>query len=436
MPATELSGQSLQWWLEHIGSVHLSEIELGLERVGAVAGRLGLERPAPHVVTVAGTNGKGSVVSCLEQGLRHIGKTFGSYTSPHIEHYNERIRLQGNPVDDALICSAFSSIEEARAEISLSYFEFSTLAALLIFQQNNIEVAVLEVGLGGRLDAVNLVDPDIAVITSIALDHQDWLGSDRESIALEKAGILRHQIPFVCGDPDPPSSLLLKSETLGCSLLRVGHDFQIVVQADGLSDWQFTDNDGQSCVIEQMKLPHVVAENAACALQVFALLNTALDQGLVEQLADCSPPGRQERRIDRQTAHRVLLDVAHNPAACRQLAGRLEELEQAGEISGKLVVVLAVMADKDIQDMACSLASCTDIWYIAQVDVPRCMPAKEAAEQIQKCGAEKPVNLFGSVEEAFRSACENSNEGDLIVVTGSFYTVAAVRAMTESDNSN
>lgn len=433
MPSPILSDQPLHWWLDHIGSVHPTEIELGLDRIRAVADALGLERPAPTVITVAGTNGKGSVVTSLERALLHLGKNVGCYTSPHIDTFNERIRINGDNQSDENLVTAFSHIEQARGEISLSYFEYATLAALWLFEQSGIEIALLEVGLGGRLDAVNVVDPDITVITSIALDHQDWLGNDRETIALEKAGILRKEVPLVCGDLDPPQSLLTKAGELHCPLYKVGSDCNLSQNADESWEWTVRSQSGETYSGTSDLHPNIKPENAACSMQVLALLNeTNAGQQWYENIATTQVPGRQEQRIDRTSGSKVLLDVAHNPAAMTFLAQTIEAFKKQSPQSARVVVVLAVMADKDIQDMACSLASHTDIWYIAQVKVPRCMPAKEAAEQIQRDGSRLPVKVFGSAEEAYQEACAECTAEDLIVVTGSFYTVAAVRAMSSS----
>ena len=217
---------NLQAWLAHISRVHPREIELGLERVQCIADAMSLSKP-PKVITVAGTNGKGSVVSVMESFLCNAGVQVGSYTSPHLHRFNERIRLQGFPCDDDFICEALSRIDAIRREVSLSYFEFATLAALWIFQRKRVSVALLEVGLGGRLDAVNILDPDVSVITSIGLDHQDWLGDNREEIGLEKAGILRQESIFVCGDPDPPLSVVRKARELSCISLYQGQEFGI-----------------------------------------------------------------------------------------------------------------------------------------------------------------------------------------------------------------
>lgn len=427
MPPVDLTEPRLDAWLQHIGSVHVSEIELGLERSRTVAERLGILEPAATVITVAGTNGKGSVVACLEAALTEAGYKTGCYTSPHIHSFNERIRLNAEPMADAAIVSALAAIEEAREAISLSYFEFATLAALWLFQREAVDFAVLEVGLGGRLDAVNIVDPQLSVITRIDLDHQEWLGHDRETIALEKAGILRPQVPFVCGDPDPTVSLLSRAAELRCPLFRVGRDFgfrQITGQC-----WAgfFQTAAGEALDAESVPVPRLAPVNVASAAQCLLLLDLPVEpEELIARCAQTTAPGRQERRLDRETGCQLLLDVAHNPAAMALLAETLSTQSDRG----RLIVVLAVMADKDIQDMARSLDSHTDIWYIAQVDVPRCMPAKEAAEQIQESGSTHPIKQFSSVESAYREACSEATDEDLIVVTGSFYTVAAVRSLT------
>ncbi|MCG8414941.1 MAG: bifunctional tetrahydrofolate synthase/dihydrofolate synthase [Pseudomonadales bacterium] len=427
MPAVDLTEDRLDSWLQHIGSVHVSEIELGLERSRTVAQRLGILKPAATVITVAGTNGKGSVVACLEAALCSTGHKVGCYTSPHLDAFNERIRCDGEPMTDADIVGALAAVEAARADISLSYFEFATLAALTLFQREAVDYAVLEVGLGGRLDAVNIVDPHISVITRIDLDHQEWLGNDRETIALEKAGILREGVPFVCADPDPANSLLGRADDLQCPLYRVGRDFSLTLTAEQGCTGSFLAKGGNKLSIEVSTTPRLAPVNVASAVQCLLLLGVSQDlEGLLTSCAEALAPGRQEYRTDKATDRQLLFDVAHNPSAMALLANTLANLEQRG----RLIVVLAVMADKDIQDMARSLDSHTDIWYIAQVDVPRCMPAKEAAEQIQKSGSQHPIKQFSSVELAYQAACAEATADDLIVVTGSFYTVAAVRSMS------
>ena len=427
MRAPDPLERSLQPWLQYINRVHGAEIDLGLARSRRVARRLEVLKPATTVVMVAGTNGKGSVAACLEAALVQAGCGTACYTSPHLETFNERIRINGKPLPDAAIVKALAAVETARDEVSLSYFEFATLAALYLFTRQVVDFAVLEVGMGGRLDAVNMVEPQLSIITRIDLDHQQWLGHDRDTIALEKAGILRPGVPLVCADPDPPASLLRRAAALDCPCYQVGHEFDLCRQADQRWCWRLTDNRGESLAIETDIPPRLAPVNVVSAVQSLLLLGAPVP--LSRMLAACaatSAPGRQEWRKDRASGRQVLLDVAHNPSAMRWLT---ETLAATGE-SGRLLVVLAVLADKAIQDMARCLDCYTDIWYIAQVDESRGMGAAETARQIRQSGSRQPLQQFSNVRQAYQAACAAAAEADLILVTGSFHTVAAVRSMT------
>jgi dihydrofolate synthase/folylpolyglutamate synthase len=434
MSAPEPVGDNLSAWLDYIGSVHLTEIELGLDRVGAVANRLGISRPAPIVVTVAGTNGKGSVVGCLEAALTACGFKTGTYTSPHIHRFNERIRLGAEPMSNDSIVRALAAVDSARVGISLSYFEFATLAALWLFQREAVDIAILEVGLGGRLDAVNLIDPDVSVITSIDLDHQEWLGNDRESIAMEKAGILRAGKAFVCADASPPQCLLDRAAELSCPSYLLGQDFDLQLINDHVC-WQGRNHDGNRITLDGFSaMPLLARANVAAAIQVLQLLPLELDlKPLVTLLQGLGIPGRQEWCLDRQTRRKVLLDVAHNPAACALLAETLTHWRATAAIGSRVIAVVGVMADKDIQDMAHNLESSTDIWYIAELAVPRSMRSGELETQLKDSGFTKPIQRFDTIEQAYETACAGSEENDLVVVTGSFYTVAALRESTRAE---
>ena len=429
MSALKSAHAGLESWLKHISRVHPTEIELGLERSRTVAGRLRVLQPAPHVITVAGTNGKGSVAACLEAGLSGSPHSVGCYTSPHLTRFNERIRIDGKAVPDAEICQALAQVEASRGDISLSYYEFATLAALLLFRRARVNVAVLEVGLGGRLDAVNIVDPMLSIITRIDLDHQQWLGQDRDSIALEKAGILRQGTPFVCGDPDPPASLMAKAETLKCPTLRVGTDFTLYADGIGRWFWKLVKTGGEICGFETTEQPNLLEVNVATAVQsllVIQLPGLKLNpQQLAATCVSVAVPGRQEWRTDTVTGRTVLLDVAHNPSATASLA---RTLARSGEFGvDRIRIVLVSMSDKKIQDMAQTLDLYTDIWYVAQVESPRCMPAAQAAELIRNLDSRPQVIQFENVGEAYRDACATARANDLVVVTGSFLSVAAVR---------
>lgn len=266
-----MTQRSLADWLSYLEQLHPTAIDMGLERSREVARRLGLGRPAKRVVTVTGTNGKGSTCALLAELLREQGLSVGVYSSPHLLRYNERVRIDGVEAGDAQLCDAFSAVEAARGEISLTYFEMGTLAAFWLFERAGLDFAVLEVGLGGRLDAVNLIDADLALITSIGLDHADWLGDTRESVAFEKAGILRAGKPALCGDLDPPQPLLEQVAALGAPLYLRGRDYDLAL-ADHGWHWRGLAADGQALALHDLPLLGLPMENAALALQAYALL--------------------------------------------------------------------------------------------------------------------------------------------------------------------
>jgi len=403
---------------------------------------MSLSKPS-KVITVAGTNGKGSVVSVMESLLCHAGVSVGAYTSPHLHCFNERIRLQGLPCDDGLICEAFSEIDAIRGEVSLSYFEFATLAALWIFRRKRVSVALLEVGLGGRLDAVNILDPDVSVITAVGLDHQDWLGDSREEIGLEKAGILREEGNFVCGDPNPPLSVIRKARELSCLSLYQGQEFGLRTDKQSQeTQWWGVMPDGSGICAAFPAATAVLPVNVSTALQALASADTDVD---LEQaagiLAAVKPPGRQELTRDRITGVPVMLDVAHNPDSIDALVYAVQRLRQPYSAldhrRGTVRVVMAVMADKDVETMVASLVSIADIWYIAQVEDARCLPSIELGEKLKKLDPNAITYCFDGVAEAYKAACEDAVaqavevERELVVVTGSFHTVAATRMLAK-----
>ena len=424
---------TLPEWLSWQESLHSTEIELGLERVAEVLTRLGLTRPNFTLITVAGTNGKGSSVAMLEAILLAAGYGVGSYTSPHLLHYNERIKLDGEPVDDATLCASFGRIDDARicesgAETSLSYFEFGTLAAIDILHRADVDVAILEVGLGGRLDAVNVLDADVALITAIDVDHCDWLGNDRETIAREKAGILRAGRPAVCADPLPPASLLKHAAELGTPLSLIQRDFSFTQQGEQW-DWQ-----GAGQVWRQLPLPALSGafqlHNAAGVLAMLAALaeNFPVDQAAIARgLNSVRLPGRFQVLPGRPMQ---ILDVAHNAQSAQALAKNLQALAHTGRIR----VVLAMLADKDMAAVVGHLKSQVDYWYLAPLDVPRgaSLVQLQAAllHEGTKEARDETVNVFENVPAARRAALAASEKEDVIVVCGSFHTVAAVLADT------
>ncbi len=413
---------SLDQWLAWLETLHPREIDLGLARVRRVWNRLGAPAPAPHVVTVGGTNGKGSSVAFLEAILTAAGQRVGAYTSPHLLRYNERVRVAGEEVEDGLLCEAFARVDAAREDVSLTYFEFGTLAALDIFARADLDVALLEVGMGGRLDAVNIVDADVVLVTAVALDHQAWLGSDREAIGYEKAGIFRPARPAVISDPDPPASLIGQARTMGTPLFRIGHEFHYDRPREG-AVWHWR-GAGQS--LDGLPLPALDGDwqlqNAAGALMVVERLDPVLpvDRAAIERgLRTVRVPGRCQRFLVDGVSWMV--DVAHNPHAAAALADLL--LREA--VQGKTHAVCAVLADKDVAGICRAMAPVVDVWHIAGLDVARGAPATVLGEALASVGVPAP-QVHASVESACAAAAARTGSGDRIVVFGSFHTAASV----------
>src|SRR5690606_29422750 len=309
--------RNLADWLAYIETRHPRAIEMGLERVREVAARLGLGRPAAQVVTVGGTNGKGSTVAFIEAIARAEGWKVGAYTSPHLLRYTERVRIDGAEAGDDELAGAFAAVESARGDTPLTYFEYGTLAALWLFQRSDLDLAVLEVGLGGRLDAVNVVDPDVAVITTVDVDHVDWLGSDRETIGQEKAGIARAWKPLVLAEIDPPSSMLRHAYAIGANAIRSGSDF--FHEPAGEGQWQWREVGAELLLPDPVLAAPVQRANAAAAIAALrALPRSPSDAACAAGVAAARVPGRLER-FERDGVE-VVVDVAHNPQAARELA--------------------------------------------------------------------------------------------------------------------
>ena len=418
--------QRLADWLALLERRHPVSIELGLDRIGRVAARLALDRPAPKVITVAGTNGKGSCVALLEALLRAEGRRVGSYTSPHLLAYNERIRIDGQAVTDAALCAAFSRIEAARGDIRLTYFETGTLAALLLMQAATLGVAVLEVGMGGRLDAVNIVDPDVAVITAIDLDHQAWLGPDRDSIGVEKAGIARPGVPAVCGDPDPPAAMLRSLEAVGAPLLLLGRaDFRLEPGAAGV-ELTCRTREGTRLRYRDLPEPRLPAASAACAVQALVALDLAPErQQVAAAFRQTGLAGRFQRLRYRNLE--LILDVAHNPAATALLARRLG----AAAPNARTHAVAGALADKDLQGLVAPLVPVVDRWYCCDLPaVSRAATAARLAEVLYNAGGgDRVAGRFADPTAALAAAARACRSGERILVFGSFHTVASVLAL-------
>ena len=417
-------------WLAYLETLHPKSIALGLDRVRAVAVRLAATITCP-VITVTGTNGKGSTCAMLESILRTAGYRAGLYTSPHLLRYHERIRIAGADVTDTELLAAFNATEDARLgtraaqgeSMALTYFEFSTLAALWLFAQAGLDVLVLEVGLGGRLDAVNIVDADIAVVTSIDIDHVDWLGPTRETIGAEKAGIFRRGKPAVCGDPDLPASVVAAAAAIGAPLLVAGRDF--AATAEG-TQWRYRGPRG-----ERFGLPFPALRgayqlgNAATVLTVLALLHERLPVSggaLREGLLTIALPGRFEVLPGRPT---IVLDVAHNPAAARALAGALGDMGY----HPATIAVCGMLSDKDIAGVVAALRPRVDRWMVTSLPGPRGAAAAQICDALIGAGVDRStVRTFDAIDEAVAAARSMAGEADRIVVFGSFLTVAAAKS--------
>ena len=401
--------RTLDDWLEYIGRQHPQSIAMGLDRVAAVMQRMKLRVPHP-VITVGGTNGKGSTCAMLESILRAAGYRTGLYSSPHLVRYNERVRISGNDCDDYLLCEGFAAVEAARGGTSLTYFEYGTLAAFWIFEREKVDALVLEVGLGGRLDAVNAIDADCAVLTSVGIDHVDFLGPDRESIGREKAGIFRAGRPAVIAEPDPPRSVL---DAPGEKLF-FNRDFSCRAEN---GQWSYTGPGGKRAGLAYPALRGAMqlrnASAALCALDALAL--PIAMQEIRRGLADVELPGRFQALPGRP---QVILDVAHNPQAAHTLA---ENLASSG-FAPETYAVCGMLKDKDVAGVLREVAPRVTHWHLATLPGPRGALAEELAAHLEK----KSVRKFASPGEAMAAALERASENDKIVVFGSFLTVGEV----------
>ncbi|MEA0761548.1 bifunctional tetrahydrofolate synthase/dihydrofolate synthase [Xanthomonas campestris] len=407
---------TLSDWLAYIEQQHPSVIAMGLERVREVAARLQIEAPAKHVIVVGGTNGKGSTVAFIEAIGRAAGWKVGTYTSPHLLRYNERVRIHGVEASEAQLVAAFVAVEAARGDTALTYFEFGTLAALWLLQQSALELAVLEIGLGGRLDAVNIIDADVAVITTVDIDHTDWLGEDREAIGAEKAGIIRGWNPVVLGEIDPPSSVLRRAYQLGANAIRAGSDyFHEPIDAQ---HWRWRD------VAQTLELPMpalqapVQLANAAAAIAALQALPvevpaTAWAQGV----AAAQLPGRLQRVAS--DGVELMLDVGHNPQAARALAQALGKATPAGTT----VALYAALADKDVRGVVEALTGCVDQWALAGLEGARGQSAEALRARLQGTAAAQAA-CHGDVAGALHAVLAEAQPGDRVLVFGSFHTVA------------
>ena len=405
---------SLDSWLEYIQSLGPKEIELGLERIKPVYEKIIKPFLAAKTVVVGGTNGKGTTVEFLSQLLISKKRSVGTFTSPHLFNFNERIKVNGQAVPERYIINSFKLIEENRGSVQLTYFDFSTLAALLIFNEFKVDVMVLEIGLGGRLDPVNIVDSDIAILTNVELDHQDWLGNTREIIGKEKAAIFRSQKPVILGQHSIPESVLEKAIELQNQVYRVGGRFDY--QVDGLQKkWSYSFSGQKAITFSQIHLNNLSVSSLSSALTAFCILEEDVKIDIEAVLKKTDLKGRCEL-----IENRFLLDVSHNESSARYLSAFLERnFESDREISA----VFGVMSDKDINSIIKPLLGRVKNWYATSPDIERSMDSNELSKLIS-LKSPSQVNQVKNVKEACLKAHEETGEGGLILIFGSFYTVA------------
>lgn len=410
--------EDLAGWLRYIEAQHPKSISLGLDRVASVKERMGLDPRFP-IIIIGGTNGKGSTCAMLENIYHQAGYRVACYSSPHILRYNERVRVNLEELDDKTLAAAFAAVEAARQDMQLTYFEYGTLAAMWCFMRQQVELAVMEVGLGGRLDAVNVFEPDCAVVTTVDIDHIEFLGNSRESIGFEKAGIFRKHVPAICGDLSPPQSLVEHARVIGADLQLRNRDFKLERHGDR---WDFKG----AALMKDLPLPALSGEfqldNAACALATIVAMQDRLPVSMAAietGLKSVSLAGRFQIVAQHP---QILLDVTHNPHAACALAENLRQTRP----KGKTIAVFAMLADKDVARVIAALTPEIDSWYLSSVDHARSASTSQLVETFNKISVDASWECFESLIDAFRQACLDAGKNDRIIVFGSFFTVAEV----------
>lgn len=409
---------TLAEWLSWIKTVHAVEIDLGLERVKLVADRLGVLNHACAVITVGGTNGKGSTVAALTAIYRASQYRVGNFTSPHLFKFNEQVQIDGKDASDEQLCAAFEAVTAARGDIALTPFEYHTLAALWLMKAAALDVMILEVGLGGRLDAVNIIDADVAIVTSISIDHVEYLGPTRETIGFEKAGIFRAERPAICGDREPPASLVTSAFEKNANFYTIGVDFDFQQAVNGVWDWRAIDGTRYP----QLPATSYAKQNLSCALMAVDLLQARLPvttTQIQKGLSEIKLRGRLEVIPGDVTQ---IFDVAHNPGSVLRLAEALQQMP----CSGKTHAVFSMLADKDILQSLLGIKSEIDEWYVAPLGVPRTASKEMLVDSLEKVGVRGRMVGFDGIEDAYQIALQSAVKGDRIVVFGSFHTVAAI----------
>ncbi|MDX2322435.1 MAG: bifunctional tetrahydrofolate synthase/dihydrofolate synthase [Moritella sp.] len=427
--------QSLADWLCYLESIHPVNIEMGLGRIGRVAADLALTTFDAKVITVAGTNGKGSTCAFLERILLDAGFNVGVTSSPHIQDFRERVRVNGNMLTAQAHVDSFAFIEAGRGDTTLTYFEFTTLAALKLFQDVALDVVILEVGLGGRLDASNIVSADVAVVTTIDIDHADWLGTDKAVIAREKAGIFRQGKKAICGVINPPSTIAAYADEIGADLIAVNHDYHYTQHADTW-DWQLSatePQDGIALAFSNLEIPQLPLQNAATAIAAVQALGLVVpDRAIRSGVANARLSGRMQKL---GSSPLQFLDVAHNPESARYLATQLTRLKQLASSPVKVIAVVGMLKDKDIAASLAALTEVVDSWHLASLQCDRAA----ACQQIE-LGLVDAMRLSGkshdslsqqptshdTIAQAWQSANQSADCNDIIIGFGSFFTVAEI----------
>jgi dihydrofolate synthase/folylpolyglutamate synthase len=410
---TDLAG-----WLQYIEALHPKSISMGLDRVLEVKNRLNLNPDFPLII-VGGTNGKGSTCAMLESIYHEAGYNVACYTSPHLLRYNERVRINTAEVSDEAMVAGFNAVETARGDTQLTYFEFGTLAAVWCFMQHRVDVAILEVGLGGRLDAVNVFEPACTVITAVDIDHIDFLGDNRESIGFEKAGIFRKGVAAVCGDYAPPASLIQYAQQVGARLELIGHDFN---QCRNGKTWDFSG----SSIVKGLPLPALTGDfqliNAASALAVIDVMQIKLSVCREHMAAGLSHVRLAGRFQCVARNPKIILDVTHNPHAAIALAQNLHQQQT----EGRTLAVFAMLSDKDVAGVIAAVAPEIDHWYVSTVEHARAAGLSQLLEIFEQTEVFTEIQAFDNLTAALRQACLDAGRNDRIVIFGSFFTVAEV----------
>ena len=410
--------KDLNEWLAFLEQLHPNEIDLGLTRISKVGQALDLINHDAKVITVAGTNGKGTTCAFLEEILIQAGYQVGVYSSPHIRRYNERLRINHVELSDQQHCDAFSKIEIGRGETSLSYFEYATLACLALLKEAKCDFIILEVGLGGRLDATNMVESDISAVTTIGIDHTDWLGNDREKIGFEKAGVFRSDKPAICGELDPPISLQTHAKKISANIKYAGKDFYITQGAD---NWSWTGNK----TITNLPMTLMPVQNASTALAIIEALSINIPDEIIRQsLQQAQLAGRLQKLPLKEKAD-IYMDVAHNPQSARYLAEQIQVMKAKKPASSKVFTIVGMLEDKDMTGTFEQVNSYIDECYLIGLECGRGASVETLYEHYQaSSNKQAEAKCFNSIENAYKTVINKADLSDIIIIFGSFHTVS------------